>query len=193
MEEKQLNRIKKLLQKNLRFEAEQKEETSNIKQILLDIKRILEEKDKLDYKKILTNRYRERALKGTRISIPFNDENGIPPGGEKYYFSEMIESNFIVEKITAFYPIGAGTLKLYPFVSEEKNEEMTGYNLLQKYSPTPYLVLSGGGGKIEVNLDPREFPPKNYIKLYFKNEDNETRKVNVKVEIITFLLYEPLI
>jgi hypothetical protein len=193
MEDKQLNRIRKLLQKDLRLGAEQKEEILSIKQILLDIKKILKEREELNYEKILKYRLKERALKGTKISIPFNDEDGIEPKGEKYYFSEMIDCNFIVRKITATYPIGAGILKLYPFVSEEKNETMTGYNLLQKYSPTPYLVLSGGGGKIEVNLDPRIFLPKNYIKLYFKNEDNETRKINVKVEIITFPLYEPLI
>ena len=132
----------------------------------------------------------QRAKRGSRITIPFYDEDGVQAGGEKYLFSSLISNPFIVKTISANYPIGAEILKLFVFVSEEKEENQEGHNLLAKYSPSPYLILAGGGGKIEATLDPIEFPPNFYIKLYFKNESPESRTIDAKVDVVIFPLFK---
>jgi len=136
-------------------------------------------------------RWLRRAIDGSEITIPFYDEEGVAPGNGKYLFSNLIIYPLSVKRIYANYPIGGGIMKLFVFVSKDNEETLTGYNVLQKYSPSPYLILAGGGGKVEVNVDPTEFLPKNYIKVYFQNESNEIKPIDVKVEIITYpLIYE---
>jgi len=131
-----------------------------------------------------------KAFLGRKVTIPLVDLDGIDVDGEKYLFSKEINHPFWVSKITTNYPIGSGILKLYPFVSKEKEENKTGYNLIAKYSETPFLVLAGAGGYLEVNIDSKEFPPPRFIKVYFKNEDIEKRSIDVKIDIITFPLYK---
>ena len=88
-------------------------------------------------------KYRDvrRAVYGSRITIPIFEDSGVAPNSTKYYFSKIISKPFIVEKVIIVFPSGTGrTFKIYPLVSDNMNQDATGYNLLSEYSGYPFLV-----------------------------------------------------
>ncbi|MBT9175639.1 MAG: hypothetical protein DDT22_01323 [candidate division WS2 bacterium] len=134
-------------------------------------------------------RRKYRALYGSRITIPFFESDGVPPNAIRYYFSKIIDKPFAVEKVIFAFPSGTGkTFRIYPLVSEDRNNTPTGYNLLSEYSESPFLV--GDAQEVIVHVNPIEFRPKKYIKIVAENGSPAFRTMDARIELVIFPTYK---
>ena len=150
---------------------------------------MIEEFLKLTPEQIKKYRDVRRAVYGSRVSIPIFEDEGVAPMTTKYYFSKRIDKPFIVDIIKVIFPSGTGrTFKIFPLVSGNMTQDVTGYNLLSEYSGYPYLV--GDAQEVIIHINPVEFKPEKYIKLVAENGSPDYRTMDAKVEIVTFPLFK---
>ncbi len=115
-------------------------------------------------------RLKERTLKGTPLTLPFNGtvakQTGTTPT-VAVLLSLQINERFTIDEIAAVFdavPTGGTAPQIYFLVSENNSTDETGFNLLSKYSSTPYLT--GNATRICTKIDPREFVEGRYFKVY---------------------------
>jgi hypothetical protein len=133
-------------------------------------------------------RLKERTLNGTDDAVVFNGTVAI--SSTEVLVSNQIQDRLTVAEIEADFdvvPSGGTAPKVYFLVSSNNTADTTGYNLLAKYSSTPYLT--GNGQRIKVKLNPKEFTDGQYIKVYAVNSDGTNAyNINARVTIKTYPL-----
>ena len=138
---------------------------------------------------IVNFRKNYRAIFGWQITIPFFEQDIVPPESTYAMFSKRIDRPFEVNRIRIVFPLGTGaTFKIYILVSDDKNNTKTGANILADYSETPFIA--GDGTTEDIFVKSQEFKPDRYIKVFAENESTEYRTLDAKVTLILYPFYK---
>ena len=130
-----------------------------------------------------------RAIFGWQVTIPFFEQDIVAPESTYAMFSKVIDKPFEVSRIRIVFPLGTGaTFKIYVLVSEEKENNKLGANVLADYSETPFIT--GDGTTEDIAIKSQEFKPRRFVKVFAENESTEYRTMDAKITLTLYPFFK---